>query len=135
MRDTDRESCPSLRMRYTKESSRLSQRDCLRGETRGRRRVPWSRRGELSVESKAGASACSPASDEARTLTREGLQRDPRDGDSRSYPGAICKPAAGMAALRDGNPSVRANSLSLHRRFQDNVLSTREMDRIDKGGR
>jgi hypothetical protein len=41
-----------------------------------------------------------------------------------------------VAALRDNNP-VRARELlqELHRRFPDNVLYTREMDRIDKAGR
>src|SRR3984885_1438344 len=41
-----------------------------------------------------------------------------------------------VAALRDNNP-VRARELlgELHRRFPDNELYTREMDRIDKGGR
>jgi hypothetical protein len=39
-----------------------------------------------------------------------------------------------VAALRDNNP-VRARELlgELHRRFPDNELYTREMDRIDKG--
>jgi len=39
-----------------------------------------------------------------------------------------------VAALRDNNP-VRARALleELHRRFPDNELYTREMDRIDKG--
>ena len=41
-----------------------------------------------------------------------------------------------VAALRDNNP-VRARELlgELHRRFPDNELYTREMDRIDKGAR
>jgi hypothetical protein len=41
----------------------------------------------------------------------------------------------GVAALRDNNP-VRARELlwELHRRFPDNELYTREIDRIDKGG-
>jgi hypothetical protein len=41
-----------------------------------------------------------------------------------------------VAALRDNNP-VRARELlgELHRRFPDNELYTREMDRIDKGSR
>jgi hypothetical protein len=39
-----------------------------------------------------------------------------------------------VAALRDNNP-VRARELlgELHRRFPDNELYTREMDRIEKG--
>ena len=39
-----------------------------------------------------------------------------------------------VAALRDHNPA-RARELlgELHRRFPDNELYTREMDRIDKG--
>ena len=39
-----------------------------------------------------------------------------------------------VAALRDKNPA-RASELhgELHRRFPDNELYTREMDRIDKG--
>ena len=41
-----------------------------------------------------------------------------------------------VAALRDNNP-VRAREIlgELHRRFPDNELYTREMDRIDKGAR
>jgi hypothetical protein len=40
-----------------------------------------------------------------------------------------------VAALRDNNP-VRAREFlgELHRRFPNNELYTREMDRIDKGG-
>jgi len=41
-----------------------------------------------------------------------------------------------VAALRDNNP-VRARELlgELHRRFPDNELYMRELDRIDKGAR